>query len=102
MGDREWMEGEKRDTAEEEGQSSAKGFEERGKSKLKRPNYFCRYFLFVFREVKIIGLLEKQISGGEFKIGFFFFTGIKSATKSSLNNEVRDDKNPSSLHARKI
>lgn len=98
-----WMEGEKTDTAEEEGQSSAKGFEERGKSQLKRPKYIYIYlqiFLFVFREVKIIGFLEKQISGDEFKIALFFL-GIKSATKRSLNYEVRDDTNLSA-YARTI
>ncbi len=47
------MEGEKRDTAEEEGQSSAKGFEERGKSKLKRPDYFCRYFYLYSGRLKL-------------------------------------------------
>lgn len=43
-----WMEGEKTDTAEEEGQSSAKGFEERGKSQLKRPKY-----IYIFADIFI-------------------------------------------------
>ncbi len=51
------MEGEKTDTAEEEeGQSSAKGVEERGKSQLKRPKYlfcFCRYLYLYSGRLKL-------------------------------------------------